>query len=204
MLSLRVSSSQRTGVDLNSYADLAVRLVNTTKQGRDNGGDGLATVETYRALLADRPHLAGKVTAADLEALRLLRDELRLIFAAADRGDAAEVAARLNALLARHPIHSELVSHDGQGWHVHLVESGSAADRHAAGAVAGLTGLVTESGTDRFGTCESPGCGRAFAGACPSAGKRYCSEGCKPKAKVRALRAHGHGSGEGPPSTAAI
>jgi predicted RNA-binding Zn ribbon-like protein len=182
-------------VDLNSYADLAARLVNTTNQGRD-GGDGLATVESYRALVADRPHLAGKVTAADLEALRLLREELRLIFAAADRGDGAEVADRLNALLARHPIHSELISHDGQGWHVHLVDSGSAADRHAAGAVAGLTGLVAESGTDRFGTCDAPGCGQAFIGTCASAGKRYCSQACTPKARVRALRA------QGPPSTA--
>jgi predicted RNA-binding Zn ribbon-like protein len=188
-------------VDLNSYADLAVRLVNTTRQGRGSG-DGLATVESYRAVVADRPHLAGKVTATDLEALRLLRDELWLIFAAADRGDAAQVAVRLNALLARHPIHSELVSHDSQAWHIHLVESGSAADRHAAGAVAGLTGLLTESGTGRFGTCEAPGCGRAFIGTCRSAEKRYCSDGCKPKAKVRALRAHGHGSGQGPPSTA--
>ena len=189
-------------MDFNTYADLAVRLVNTTNQGRDSG-DGLATVETYRAVVADRPHLAGKVTAADLEALRLLRDELRLIFAAADQGDAAQVAERLNALLARHPIHQELISHDGQGWHIHLVESGSAADRHAAGAVAGLTGLVTASGTDRFGTCDAPGCGQAFIATGRSAEKRYCSDGCKPKAKVRALRAHEHSSGQGPPSTAA-
>jgi len=189
-------------VDLKSYADLAVRLVNSTDQGRDSG-DGLATVESYRAIMADRPHLAGKVTAADLEALRFLREELRLVFAAADNGDAIGVADRLNALLARHPIHQELTSHDGQGWHVHLVESGSAADRHAAGAVAGLTGLVSESGTGRFGTCEAEGCGRAFIGTSPPAEKRYCSEGCKPKAKVRPLRTHGHGSGQGPPSTAA-
>ena len=202
-LPLRLISSQRTGVDLKSYADLAVRLVNSAGQGRGNG-DGLATLESYRAIMADRPHLAGKVTAADLEALRFLREDLRLIFDAADRGDAAGVAGRLNALLARHPIHSELTSHDGQGWHVHLVESGSAADRHAAGAVAGLTGLVTEAGTDRFGVCEAEGCGRAFIGPSTSAGKRYCSDECKPKAKVRALRAHEPGSGQGPPSTAAI
>jgi predicted RNA-binding Zn ribbon-like protein len=173
-------------------------LVNTTNQGR-GGGDGLATAESYRALVADRPHLAGKVTVGDLEALRLLREELRLVFAAADRGDAAGAAVRLNALLARHPIHPELVSHDGQGWHLHLVESGSAADRHAAGAVAGLAGLVTDSGTDRFGTCEAPGCGRAFIGTRATAGQRYCSQRCTPKANVRALRTHG----QGPPSTAA-
>lgn len=189
-------------MDLTSYADLAVRLVNSTNQHRGRG-DGLATVESYRTLVADRPHLAGRVTAADLDALRLLRAEMRLIFVAADQGDAAQIAERLNALLTRHPIHSELVSHDNQHWHIHLVESGSAADRHAAGAIAGLTGLVTESGTDRFGICEAEGCGRAFIGTSPSSGKRYCSDGCKPKAKVRALRAQGHGSGQGPPSTAA-
>ena len=189
-------------MDLNSYADLAVRLVNSAGQGRDSG-DGLANVDSYRALVADRPYLAGKVTAADLEALRLLRDELRLIFAAADHGEAAWVAGRLNALLARHPIHTELVSHDGQQWHIHLVESGSAADRHAAGAVAGLTGLVTRSGIDRFGLCEAEGCGRAFIGSGPPTEKRYCSEECKPKAKVQPLRTHGHGSGQGPRSTAA-
>jgi len=188
-------------VDLKSYADLAVRLVNSTNQGL-GCGDALATVESYRGLMADRPHLAGKVTGTDLEALRLLREELLLIFTAADRGEAGQVAERLNALLARHPIHTELVSHDGQQWHIHLVESGSAADRHAAGAIAGLTGLVTESGTGRFGICEAEGCGRAFADTGSSAEKRYCSEGCKPKAKVRALRAHGHGSGQGPRSTA--
>jgi predicted RNA-binding Zn ribbon-like protein len=187
-------------VDLNSYADLAVRLVNSTNQGRDRG-DGLATVESYRALVADRPHLAGRVTAADLDALRLLRADLRLIFAAADSGDAAQVAERLNALLTRHPIHQELVSHDNQQWHIHLVESGSAADRHAAGAIAGLTGLVTASGTDRFGICEAEGCGQAFIGTGTSAGKHYCSDACKPKAKVRALRAHG--SSQGSASTAA-
>jgi predicted RNA-binding Zn ribbon-like protein len=185
-------------VDLNTYADLAVRLVNSTNQGR---GDGLATVESYRALVADRPHLGGRVTAADLDALRLLRAELRQIFTAADEGDAAQVAERLNALLTRHPIHQELASHDSQQWHIHLVESGSAADRHAAGAIAGLTGLVTASGTGRFGICEAEGCGQAFIGGGTSAEKRYCSDGCKPKAKVRALRAHG--SGQGPPSTAA-
>lgn len=189
-------------MDLNSYADLAVRLVNTTGQGRHRG-DGLATVESYRALVADRPHLASKITRGDLEALRLLREELRAIFTAAGRSDGAQVAERLNALLTRHPIHQQIVSHDGQHWHIHLAESGSTADRHAAGAIAGLTGLVTESGTDRFGVCDAADCERVFIAAGPAGEKRYCSEQCKPKANVRALRTHGHRSGHGPASTAA-
>ena len=189
-------------MDLNSYADLAVRLVNTTKQG-GHGGDGLATVESYRVLVADRPHLAGKVTPGDLEALRLLREELGLIFVAADRGDGAQVAERLNALLTRHPIHQQIVSHDGQHWHIHLVDSGSAADRLAAGAIAGLTGLVTESGIDRLRICDAAGCERVLIATCAAADKHYCSDRCTPKANVRALRTAGRGSNQGPPSTAA-
>jgi predicted RNA-binding Zn ribbon-like protein len=188
-------------VDLNSYADLAVRLANSANQGgRDD--DGLATVESYRALVADRPHLVGRVTPGDLEALRLLRDELRLIFTAAERCDGAVVAEKLNALLTRHPIHQQIVSHDGQHWHIHLVESGSAADRHAAGAIAGLTGLITDSGTERLGVCAAADCERVFIAAASSADMRYCSEQCQPKADVRALRTHGR-TGQGPASTAA-
>lgn len=189
-------------MDLTSYADLAVRLVNTAEPGRRRD-DGLATIESYRALVADRPHLAGNVTNADLETLRLLREELRLIFTAADRQDGAQVAERLNALLTRHPIHQQIASHDGQHWHVHLVESGSAADRHAAGAIAGLTGLVTESGTDRLGICAATGCERVFVTAGPAADKRYCSERCSPKANVRTLHAPARSSSQDPATTAA-
>jgi putative stress-induced transcription regulator/CGNR zinc finger protein len=188
-------------MDLISYADLAVRLVNSAGPGRRRD-DGLVSVESYRALVADRPQLAGKVTANDLEALRLLRDELRQIFAAAARHDSAEVAGRLNALLTRHPIHQQLVSHDGKRWHVHLVDSGSAADRHAAGAIAGLTGLVAESGTGRLGICAAEGCERALIAARAAGDKSYCSDQCAPKANVRALRAAGRGSNQGPASTA--
>jgi Putative stress-induced transcription regulator/CGNR zinc finger len=172
-------------VDPTSYADLAVRLVNTAEPGRR--GDGLASVESYRDLVADRPHLGGRVTTNDVEALRLLREELRLIFAAAARRDEAEVAGRLNALLTRHPIHQQITRHDGQNWHVHLVESGSAADRYAAGAIAGLTGVVTTSGTDRLGVCAAAGCERVLITGL-AGDKHYCSERCVPKANVRALR----------------
>ena len=173
-------------MDLTSYADLAVRLVNTAEPGRRD--DGLASVESYRDLVSDRPHLGGRVTTNDVEALRLLRDELRLIFAAAAERDEAGVVGRLNALLTRHPIHQQITRHDGQGWHVHLVESGSAADRYAAGAIAGLTGLVTASGTDRLGVCAASECERVLIASRPG-GKHYCSEQCAPKANVRALRA---------------
>jgi hypothetical protein len=173
-------------VDLTSYADLAVRLVNTAEP--DRRADSLVSAESYRDLVSDRPRLGGRVTTNDLEALRLLREELRLIFAAAAERDEAGVVGRLNALLTRHPIHQQITRHDGQTWHVHLVESGSAADRYAASAIAGLTGVVTASGTDRLGTCAATGCTRVLITS-RVADKHYCSEECTPKANVRALRA---------------
>lgn len=186
-------------MDLAAYADLAVRLVNAADpQGR---GDGLATVDSFRVLVADRPQLAGRVTASDLEALRMLRDELRQIFTGASQGKENEAVERLNALLTRHPLHQQLTRHDGQRWHVHLVESGSVADRYAAGAIAGLTGLVSGFGARRLGVCAASDCERVFVGTGSGRDKQYCSAQCTPEASVRALRASGRGQGSA--STAA-
>lgn len=187
-------------MDLPAYAELAVRLVNAADPGQGSG-DGLATAESFRSLVTDRPGLAGRVMASDLEALRLLRDEFRLIFTAVSLGRDTEAVDRLNALLTRHPIHQQLTRHDGRRWHMHLVESGSVSDRYAAAAIAGLTGLVAESGTRRLGVCAAPGCERVFAGNGVGRDKRYCSARCTPEASVRALRARG--GGRGPESTAA-
>ena len=188
-------------MDFTSYADLAVRLVNTAEPASRD--DGLASVESYRELVADRPHMAGRVTRSDLDVLRLLREELRLIFAAAARHDEGQVIERLNALLTRHPIHQQITRHDGKRWHMHLVGSGSVADRHAAAAIAGLTGLIAQSGVDRLGICAAAGCERVLLVTGPAADKYYCSHRCTPKANVRALRAPGRGSDQGPASTAA-
>lgn len=182
-------------MDLAAYAELAVRLVNSGAPA-ETGRDPLGSVEAYRGLVADRPHLCGGVTPSDMEAMRLLRAELRLVFEAAAAGREAEVADRLNALLSRYPVHQHIVRHDGQPWHIHLVTSGSVADRHAAGAVAGLTALVTDGGRGRLGVCAETGCQRVFAHPRPARPRRYCSEACAGKANVAALRTRGCGGGQ--------
>jgi hypothetical protein len=86
---------------------------------------------------------------------------------------------------------------------VHLVDSGSASDRYAAGAIAGLIGLIAESGTRRLGVCAASGCERVYAGNGAGQDKRYCSVQCTPEASVRPLRATSGTTGRGPASTAA-
>jgi predicted RNA-binding Zn ribbon-like protein len=190
-------------VDLISYAELAVRLVNAGAAG-DGRQDEPATIEAYRALTADRAYPHAQIASGDLDALRQLRTELRLIFAACIAGNDEDAAARLNALLARHPIHPEIARHDGQPWHLHHAESGSAADQYAAGAVLGLTRVVTELGSDRLRRCEAASCGNVFVDLTAGRTQSYCGDRCAGTATVTALRDRRRGQESGQASHAAI
>jgi predicted RNA-binding Zn ribbon-like protein len=168
-------------VDLNSYAELAVRLVNTAGGGGEDG-DRLASLDGLRMLVADRQHLNTGVTRNDLEALRGLRTEFRGFFVACSQGDGEDAAGQLNALLIQHPVHPQLSGHDGQPWHVHYTESGSVADKYAAGAVMGLAVVLSDLGIDRFGICHAPGCGGVFIDFSADRDRAYCSEVCASRA----------------------
>src|SRR6202012_2696671 len=137
-------------VDLSSYAELAVRLVNTASLGHE-GGDLRTSMDGLRALVADREHLNHGITRADLDALRMLRGEFRGFFVACSQGNGPDAADLLNELLIQYPVHPQLSGHDGQAWHVHYTESGSMSDKYAAGAAMGLAVRLTELALERFG-----------------------------------------------------
>jgi predicted RNA-binding Zn ribbon-like protein len=183
-------------VDLSSYAELAVRLVNTYDPAHPDRDD-LRDLNALHVLVADRPHLNVRATRNDLDALRLLRAELRKIFSASAEGDGAEAVEMLNALLIQHPIHPQISGHDGQRWHLHLTESGSVADKYAAGAVMGLAVLATEIGTDRLGLCQAASCNAAFLDTSTNRSRRYCSDRCASRSNVAAYRARRQRGEEG-------
>jgi predicted RNA-binding Zn ribbon-like protein len=161
-------------VDLVSYADLVVELVNV----QEPADDALRDLDSLRALLAPRPHLQGRLTYRDLEAMRQLRQELRTIVEAAVAGEVDRAAEGLNALLIRHPVHPTLSDHDGHPWHLHLAEDGSVHDRYAAGAAMGLAVLIGEKGMEALGVCASPDCGNIFFNRASDTGQRFCSDRC--------------------------
>jgi predicted RNA-binding Zn ribbon-like protein len=183
-------------VDLNSYAELAVRLVNSAGAGGEDG-DRLANLDGLRALVADRQHLNTGIGRNDLDALRNLRAEFRDFFVACAMGDGEDAAARLNELLIQHPVHPQLSGHDDQPWHVHYTESGSVADKYAAGAVMGLAVRLTDLGIERFGTCQAAGCQGVFIDISSSNTRRYCSDRCMNRANVSAFRARKRGEDDG-------
>lgn len=175
-------------MDLTSYAELAVRLVNTANRC-DDEVDPLGTPEAFRDLIADRPYLHGQVSQQDLDALRLLRAELRGIFATAAEGSEAVAVERLNALLIQHPVQPEIVRHDTTGWHLHLSETGSVADRYAAGAVIGVSVLMPQLGMNRLGVCAIASCRGVFIDASTNHSRRYCSDHSAAGTNVTAIRA---------------
>ena len=160
-------------MNLTSYAELAVRLVNSAFPASGDP-DPLGAVSDFRALVTDRPRLAATATALDLAALRALRAELSEVFTAAATGRDAAVMSGLNALLARSPVQPELVTHDDEPWHLHLAEHGSAADQYTAGAVVGLTQTASQHGLGRLGTCSIASCHRVFIDASSNRSRRYC------------------------------
>lgn len=179
-------------MDLSSYAELAVRLVNTASLGHE-GGDLLTTLDRLRALVADREHLNHGITRADLEALRQLRGEFRAFFESCSAGSGTDAAARLNELLIQYPVHPQLSGHDCQPWHVHYTESGSMSDKYAAGATMGLAVRLADLGIERFGVCQAAPCQGVFIDTSASRTRRYCSERCTNRANVTAFRARKRG-----------
>ncbi|MGH3390114.1 MAG: CGNR zinc finger domain-containing protein [Actinomadura sp.] len=179
-------------MDLASYAELVVELVNT----QDPAEDSLRDLDTLHDLLQIRPHLSGRVTRRDLDAMRELRTELRAIFVSAAADDGAAAIERLNALLIQHPIHPQVSGHDGQRWHLHLTESGSVVDRYAAGAAMGLAVHISDHGIERLGICQAPGCCNVYFDSTTNRSRRYCSDRCASRSNVAAFRARRRESAE--------
>lgn len=172
-------------MNLSSYAELAVRLANTAADA-DGDADSLSTAATCAASLGDC--LTGQPTRRDVGVLRYLRDEFVAIFTAAATGQDDEAIGRLNALLVQFPIQPELVSHDDQRWHVHLAPQGSVSDQFAAGAVIGVSLMVSLHGVRRLGVCAMAACPRVFIDSSPGHTRRYCAEHSAARANVSALR----------------
>jgi predicted RNA-binding Zn ribbon-like protein len=195
-------------VGLTSYAELAVRLVNSAGSNGDHQ-DMLSDPEAFRTLLADRSDLHGPTTRADLDALRHLRDELTAVFAACAQGDPATGVSRLNALLISQPVHPVIVPADGRPsrdrrpYQLSLNGSGSVSDRFTAGAVMGLAAVLTQYGPERLGRCALACCTGVFADTSPNGSRRYCSEQCANRANVTAFRFRRRTSAGGSASTAA-
>jgi predicted RNA-binding Zn ribbon-like protein len=167
------------------WARLAVALVNTAPGQRH--GDTLSVPGDLRAILLahDEPEPV-TIDDRDLADARAARAELAAVFLA---DDPAELAARLNRLLAR-TARPRLAAHDGAPLHLHLDAPGSSWGQWlaATGAMA-LALLVAEHGTSVLGQCAAPGCHHAVIRVGRGPARRYCDSRCAARRRVAARRA---------------
>jgi len=181
-------------MELASYADMAVRLVNTEEPGRQR--DGLTTVEAVRALFSRGSRGMRLSDESDLPRLRSVRVRLRAVFESAAEGDESRAVNLLNELLTEYPIspivsgHGLLESDGRTHWHLHLAENaGTATALYAALAGMGLAVHLTEHGVDRLGICQAAPCRNAYLDTSTNRSRRYCSDRCATRANVAAYRA---------------
>jgi predicted RNA-binding Zn ribbon-like protein len=175
-------------VEFTSYRDrivaFATDLVNTSGLTSDE----LADASALEALMAR--HNVGwprAIGAADLEAVKGLRDRLRGVFTAPDERTAAGV---LNGLLADADARPFLSNHDGRPWHLHFApENGPFPSWLAAHTAAGLAIVIAEEGFDRLKICEGARCKDVFVDMSKNRSRRFCSaEVCGNRASVAAYR----------------
>ncbi|MCF6523410.1 ABATE domain-containing protein [Streptomyces sp. JJ36] len=181
-------------MELSTYSDYAVRLVNTEEPER--GTDSLTSVEAVRDLFGPSRHAARRATDADVSRLRGVRTRLRAVFTAAAEGDEVRAVDLLNSLLMEFPTspqisgHGDLDEHGRPRWHMHLADQpANATASYAAIASMGLAFHLTDLGMDRLGICQADPCRNAYLDTSTNRSRRYCSDRCATRANVAAYRA---------------
>jgi predicted RNA-binding Zn ribbon-like protein len=128
-----------------------------------------------------------RVTAADLEAVRELRNEARELFTA---NTPAQAAQKLNALLAHPRLQLQAVREKGgarMAWA--LDESVPLAQTFRSAVAVSAAHLVTEFGFERLRVCGADPCADVFLDASKRGEQRFCGPRCATRVRVAAHRA---------------
>ncbi|MEU7838887.1 MULTISPECIES: CGNR zinc finger domain-containing protein [unclassified Nonomuraea] len=176
-------------------APLIAELVNAATTHRPGGArtrclEGEELVTVVAAATGER---AGMALRADPDAgLRLaeLARELREVLLAEQ---AADQAARINALIRRYGAQPYLVEDVGQPFHLHFHGSGGTYVEAMGGEFATALALIVDGyGPDRFGQCEAHQCDAVYIDLTRNGSRRYCSTACTARAKTAAYRSRRH------------
>ena len=176
-------------MDLLTYADRAVALVNTAEPGTGRP-DRLATGEDVLDLLPAAWTVSSTAATSGLPELRGARPRLRRVFDEAAAGRGRRAVQVLNRMLSDFPVSVSISDHATNGWHMHLADEDSGpARRFLAEAAVGLAYTVAERGLDRLGICCAVPCRSVFVDTTTNISRRYCSDRCATRANVAAYRA---------------
>ena len=163
----------------------AAALVNTLS----DDGDALTTAEQLAAWLQSHGISGVRLgTVEELESVRRLRAQLRTLWDAPGRGEAAEI---VNDLLRASDARPYLSRHDQWDWHLHVTRpEAPLAARLGAEAAMGFLDLVRADDLGRLRVCAAEDCSDVLVDLSRNKSKRYCDTGnCGNRANVAAYRA---------------
>jgi predicted RNA-binding Zn ribbon-like protein len=136
----------------------------------------------------------GRLTQADLEGVRALRERIRPVFGARDDASAAKV---VNTLISQAPVTPRLTDHDSYDFHIHYFAEGASLVDHVAidGGMA-LAQVITLGERERLRICEAPDCEQALVDLSRNRSKRYCdARTCGNRLHVAAYRSRQRAAG---------
>lgn len=173
--------------DTDAALQAAVALVNS----HDEPGEPLGSVEDLTAFLEAWSYTGRHdATAAELEALRRLRPELRRLLLA-ERDDAAEL---VNDLLARAHALPQLRRHDHWDWHLHAVDPDRPLEERVVVETAmAMVDVIRADEMSRLARCAADDCDDVVLDLSRNRSRRYCSTTCGNREAVAAYRARQKG-----------
>ena len=163
----------------------AAELVNTLS----DGVDALSERSGLDAFLQRNPFSGTQLgTEEELRSVRSLRAQLRSLWSAADRAEAAQI---VNEILREADARPYLSKHDQWDWHLHVTQSDAPlAQRIGAEAAMGFLDLVRADDLARLRICAADDCSDVLVDLSRNSSKRYCDTGnCGNRANVAAYRA---------------
>jgi predicted RNA-binding Zn ribbon-like protein len=128
-----------------------------------------------------------RVTAADLDAVRVVRDQVRGLFTAETPAKATET---LNSLLEHARVKLQVVREKGDSrleWT--LDTSVPLAEALRSAVAVSAAHLATEFGFDRLRTCGADPCADVFLDVSKRGEQRFCGPRCATRVRVAAHRA---------------
>lgn len=170
----------------------AVNLINTapTSLAEDGSVSGVDALETIGGLddFVLREQFSGsrEHSAAELEGVRAMREELRTIFTA----DEDTAVSLVNGLLARAQALPQLIKHDEWDWHLHATaQAAPLSQRMGVEAAMALVDVIRGKELERLKVCAAPDCCAVVIDLSKNRSRRYCDTGnCGNRAHVAAYR----------------
>jgi predicted RNA-binding Zn ribbon-like protein len=168
---------------------LAQNLVNSYDNTR-TPPEYLQTTHDLGAFLAQHGLPAKRVSAADVEAARLLRDRVRGVFEA---NGARQIIGLVNALAGGARVGFQVESRRQSvavQWHVD--DASNLIERLQSAVAINLASLLERFGVERLRVCETPPCRDVFIDVSKNGARRYCGTTCANRRRVAIFRERHH------------